>query len=294
MPSNENNISISNADELLNFAINHRGTVSDVSITPEVAAFILELNTENRKMKPTVVTRLASIITGGRWINTGEPIIISENGQVNDGQHRLAAIIEANQPAVVDIRFGVSRAAMAATNTGVPRYGHDLMVLRGEQYAAALAATLRFVTLWNQGRITRYTLAVDNVLLEQTLANHPDVREATAMMSRKHVRGTKQSWFAFCLWLFMQHWPIETVQAFSDQVATGEGYSGDPARELYRRLDTVWGMSGRRVEVIDKIIITIKAWNAYVEHRRIGTLRVDLHNRTSDGFPALSPIGRIK
>ncbi len=47
----------------------------------------------------------------GRWLNTGEPIIVSREGILNDGQHRLLAIKETNMSAELDIRFGVPRVA---------------------------------------------------------------------------------------------------------------------------------------------------------------------------------------
>lgn len=65
-------------------------------ITPIKAAVFLEKNDKNRKLSQKVVNRYAADMTAGRWEENGEPICISEDGTLKNGQHRLNAIIKAN------------------------------------------------------------------------------------------------------------------------------------------------------------------------------------------------------
>ena len=63
-------------------------------ITPDMAANLLETNTENRKISKGTVQAYVNDILAGNWDETvGSAISIDENGVLRDGQHRLTAIV---------------------------------------------------------------------------------------------------------------------------------------------------------------------------------------------------------
>ena len=67
-------------------------------ITPSIAKGLLESNTKNRGINELVVSRYANDILKGNWKeDTGEAIKISKMNIILDGQHRLCAIVKANQ-----------------------------------------------------------------------------------------------------------------------------------------------------------------------------------------------------
>lgn len=61
---------------------------------PAECQAILDRMTGNRVCKPNVVKKYASDMAEGRWVDTHEPIAMSVDGNLIDGQHRLAAVIE--------------------------------------------------------------------------------------------------------------------------------------------------------------------------------------------------------
>ena len=64
-------------------------------ISPEMAADLLETNTENRKISRGTVQAYMQDIMAGNWDETvGVAISIDKNGILRDGQHRLMAIVE--------------------------------------------------------------------------------------------------------------------------------------------------------------------------------------------------------
>jgi hypothetical protein len=67
------------------------------------------------------VDRFVARLRAGQWINAGEPVIISDTGCLNDGQHRLTAIMRNGIPAVMDLLMGIARDAFTATGTGARR-----------------------------------------------------------------------------------------------------------------------------------------------------------------------------
>lgn len=67
-------------------------------ITPEIAADLLETNSENRKLSKGTVQAYMQDILAGNWDESvGVAISIDENGILRDGQHRLSAIVEAGK-----------------------------------------------------------------------------------------------------------------------------------------------------------------------------------------------------
>lgn len=75
-------------------------------ITPEMAAKYLEKNMiHNRKPIASTVHKYADDMKAGRWELTSQGITFNERGDLVDGQHRLAAIIEANAPIQMNVTY---------------------------------------------------------------------------------------------------------------------------------------------------------------------------------------------
>lgn len=60
-------------------------------------------------------------MSSGEFENTGEPLILSSEGVLNNGQHRLLAVAEADAVVDMDVRFGIPRRAFTKTDIGAPR-----------------------------------------------------------------------------------------------------------------------------------------------------------------------------
>ena len=65
-----------------------------VKCTPELAKSLLELNTHNRKITPSVVEKYCREILNGEWYPMAAGIGVDDHGVLVDGQHRLMAIVE--------------------------------------------------------------------------------------------------------------------------------------------------------------------------------------------------------
>lgn len=66
-----------------------------LKVTPEMATQMLAKNEDNRKVNDKRVSAYASIMLNGGWMATGQPIIVSKEGMLIDGQHRLNAVVRA-------------------------------------------------------------------------------------------------------------------------------------------------------------------------------------------------------
>lgn len=63
-----------------------------VNLTPDIASRMLNTNQRNRPLKNNVVKQYAAAMLRGEWKLNGETIIISRDGNLLDGQHRISAL----------------------------------------------------------------------------------------------------------------------------------------------------------------------------------------------------------
>lgn len=71
--------------------------VSTMYITPKMAEDFLSRNPKNRRLNPNRVKQYADDMLSGRWYENGESIVITESGELRDGQHRLEAIVKSGK-----------------------------------------------------------------------------------------------------------------------------------------------------------------------------------------------------
>lgn len=94
-------------------------------ITPNLAEALLETNTENRKLRKSVVERYSQVMTLGDWLLTPEPIVIADTGRLLNGQHRLNAVIKSGVNVRMFVVRNVSEKAFSAIDRGVSRTFSD-------------------------------------------------------------------------------------------------------------------------------------------------------------------------
>jgi hypothetical protein len=96
-------------------------------VTPKMAArWLAENNTLNRPMRSLWREYLARVITEGRWQVTHQGIAFNCDGTLLDGQHRLAAIVDAGKPVKMWVARGLPRPAMNGIDQGRNRTASDL------------------------------------------------------------------------------------------------------------------------------------------------------------------------
>jgi hypothetical protein len=107
-----------------------RNIIAEVmTITPRDATEWLRCNRNNRPVRKRHVEFLAQEILDGNWQVNGQPIVIAEDEQVLDGQHRLFAIVEAGKSIKSMVVYGISPDAFKTIDTGAVRTGADALFL---------------------------------------------------------------------------------------------------------------------------------------------------------------------
>lgn len=116
-------------------------------VTPEMATDLLAHNVGNRP----VVARYKKLLQAfkeDKFVFNGESIIVSNDGLINDGQHRLMACVDSNKPFKTVLVFGVPREARLTNDTGTNKNRATLVGMYGvpnhNQFTAILAVYLTY------------------------------------------------------------------------------------------------------------------------------------------------------
>lgn len=125
-----------------------------VTVSPELAEYILSKNDGNRNKVENNVIKIATDIEGGLWELNGETIIISDDGLLNDGQHRLQAVVLAGQPVQMLMFFGAARKSRFTVDMGAARTCGHLMSMDGVADANVVAAVSKLLLTYLRGAYT--------------------------------------------------------------------------------------------------------------------------------------------
>jgi hypothetical protein len=120
-------------------------------ITPEAARKALGNKAANRHISRVRVQEYARDIKAGNWGLTGETIIYDYNEQLIEGQHRMMAIILADQGIYSLVVRGVDPAEFVRINSGKPRTMADTLGIKGENAPSTLAAAMKLLYLYQHG-----------------------------------------------------------------------------------------------------------------------------------------------
>ena len=102
-----------------------------IQISPDQAIRWLEGNVKNRPISQAHVDRLAEEMKAGRWRLTHQGIAFDVNGTLQDGQHRLWAVMTSQCTVEMVVTFNVPLDAITYVDCGKGRTAVDRMSLSG-------------------------------------------------------------------------------------------------------------------------------------------------------------------
>lgn len=124
-----------------------------VNYTPSLASKILEEhNDRNRKKNKNNINFLTKEIENENWIMNGETIGFDINGNTNNGQHRLAAIVKTGVPLQILTITNLSLEAFKTIDTGALRSGSDVLSIEGIANSTHISAMIKFIFAFKHGK----------------------------------------------------------------------------------------------------------------------------------------------
>lgn len=163
-----------------------------MTITPAMAEKWLAATTfRNRDVSMVVINRYASDMAAGKWALNGESIVLDDNGNVIDGQHRLRAIIKAGVPIKSLVVRGADHSVFPTFDIGAKRGGKDVLSIAGYANARSLAAILKNIVAldssgFSNGPRGGGSLVKHRLDYLQLANNHPESIQSTSFVQSHH------------------------------------------------------------------------------------------------------------
>lgn len=242
-----------------------------IEVGPELAHELLSRNPHNRNLKRKRVEQWTGAMRRGEWRTAGQsPIVLTRNGDLDDGQNRLTAVIESGKTLVFPAMLGTDHrfADQETRDQGAARTLGDVLRLRKETNANALGAALRASWAYDH----RGTMAAKarseptTAQLLKYLRANPDIRESVIPgMRLREALGTGFPGTA----MIAIHYAAtfvdrELADLFFAQLASGEGLDkGSPILVCRNHLTRGGPVPNERLHVLRRLAWTIKAWNLW-------------------------------
>jgi hypothetical protein len=238
-------------------------------ITPEIAAAMLANNADNRRIAQNTVAQFVSDMRAGNWKMTGQPIIIAEDGQLNDGQHRLTAVVQAGVAIEMMVIRGAPRDSRDAIDTGKSRQAGDILQMFHVANGNEIAGLARMVISWERAGQKR--LGDTNVVSKSDVVSRgqQDEQLNVAVRSAYAVRHIMMKRHAAFARYVIPETPLATE--FFARLADGADLNvGHPVLTVRH-----WMMrSGRRIPDAQAIEAILRAWCAFRDGRELSRIQL--------------------
>lgn len=129
-----------------------------LEVDPSIAQVFLSRNENNRKLSEKTVRKYARDMREGRWQSlNGQTIVISKDGDINDGQHRLTGIVEADVCFPFLVVFGADRDSRLTLDQNKVRTSGQYLQMQGVPDANNVAAVASILMAYDTNKLVRYT-----------------------------------------------------------------------------------------------------------------------------------------
>lgn len=240
-----------------------------VLVTPELArGWLKSNNIDNRSVRASAVEDYAAMIASGAWRQDGNTVAFDWNGRLINGQHRLMALVRADQGVTMLVALNCDPLGFATTDAGRNRNGRDVLSITDPdgKYHGELSSLARFIVQHERGSRRRSVSNEDTLRLFEEIG--PEMVAACEMASSVYpfVRGSRLA-LAASYFFIRQADPAAALEFFASW-PKGLGFvEGDPRAALTR----AWNNANKGTSAVDRTAWVIKGYNAWVrgEQRQI-------------------------
>lgn len=258
-------------------------------ITPDLAREMMGFNERNRTLSRRKVDEYADAMRRGEWAPAnGATIAFSPDGRLLDGQHRLAASIEADYTFTTFV-VEVPDAAQTTMDRGTKRSFKDFLTMRGLKNAGELAAATKIVWAFSKTKVPAVKSLTTTPTIEQLvefLADNPQLPAYVNTSSSSTLPGAPRSFVAAMTYIFATHTSPDDAEMFFMKLHSGEDLAaGDPILTLRKKL--LDQTPARKIDPKTIAAFTVKAYNAFRRSDTLQLLRWNPGGAHPDVFPEI-------
>ncbi len=244
-------------------------------LTPVLAELLLSRNADNRPGSLSGLKELVKNIRNGDFQLNGETVIISEDGELNDGQHRCWGVIEAGRSIQTLFAFGAKRVSRTTVDQGRARTVGDYLAMDGIPNGNHHAAVARLIWLYdNLGKLTRSPDQQPTKAQVRELAHaHKDgINKSIRAVPKKNSRlAGGLTNLAFCHFQFAQ---IDRDAADHFIAKLVKGNDLPESNTIYVCRERLRADERERLRADEKIEMIFHTWNAQRRGRPLRQIRV--------------------
>lgn len=253
--------------------------IEDLLITPEMAAEMIAKSTASgrtnyRKFDSLHSRKIALDMAEGRWRNNGDPVRVAKDGLIQDGQHRMSAIVQSGVSVrlIVYFDYDAEEVDVRLIDTGKSRNLGTHLAAAGLPHAKLIAATVKLALVYQRGEWATTENLPKHVLRDSELHEYVEKwKEAlidSATLANRSQRIATPSLVSSLLFIGCRgEKPSEREQAveFVEKLANGVDLRiDDPIFSLRRRLiDSRSSKFKRLTTYADRNLMTT-GWNKHV------------------------------
>ena len=199
--------------------------VSIETITAKQAGELLRGgNVKNRHLSEKHVNKLLGIIQRGHWQFNGIPVVFDRDGNLVEGQHRLAGIEKAGIAMEVLIVRGVDPAAFRTYDLCKRRTLKDAIdageTLTDNESSSVLAAAIGYATAYTEKRLFILSACLEDERVS-FFDDHQGIRDFAQLYKGRNGLRLSSGLLAACHYLFAQK-NREDADQFMKDVVGGE------------------------------------------------------------------------
>lgn len=253
-------------------------------ITPEMAAEMLKRGVRNRTLSQQYVQQYAEDMRNGKWMLTGESIDINTLGELQNGFHRLHAVIEAGVPVLFQVTRGISPDAFAVYDCGRQRTAAQVLKLDDSKHSSLVASIVKLHSVLKaNGRVLNKDTKCKIMTNQQVLDTYETDRkgyEDAAVVGTKYNRqfnAFSKAWAAAIYYYLTKdcRYSRKAVTDFYDSLFTMDTGKVQQADQLRK---TMTDLLSKKYKIQDEVRWTYfaRAWNAYIAGTPVKRLRVSV------------------
>jgi len=250
-------------------------------IEPWLAEYLLDedKNEHNRSINSANLRLLTRRMKNGEWKLTGEPIILSSEGTLLNGQHRLNACINADKPFESLVVSGIPAENFQFLDAGKSRDAADVFHIEGVDRAAETARAVAWAWRIEKNPLTNRSAPKGPEALAEYrdryvgIENHLEVgAELAKMLSHPvtaYAGGVSKAMMAALYWTFENRAGEAKAQNFADLILRGHKSVKPLISKLHEQQENSRKNGGRGIKDSFAVHLIAYAWGEWVRGRMI-------------------------
>lgn len=260
-------------------------------ITPALAKLYLTSNNNNRSLNKNLIKRYADAMVRGEWKMNGDSIRFSISGRLLDGQHRMSAIIESKRPIELLVIRGLAEDVFDTIDQGRKRRMADVLHIQGFKNNVELGSLLSLIYYHQLGDIGK--------MKSQYIFPFPTPQQLLCVL-QKDEKAIEYSKKFFLKLRCNSRLVPSSICMYMHYVLVKKGYEKEAGVFLLHLIKganledespILWVRNyfiklkgdGFRIDKIYAAALMIKAWNAYIQNKKIKNIT----HKMKDNFPKI-------